>query len=59
MAKSGGSGGRAKGKPGFKNALDEFRFVQRRIAAGGLKPGERRQLEQRSERLAKQVLRVR
>lgn len=56
MAKSSGGGGRSK--PGFKSALDEFRFVQRRIAAGGLKPGERRQLEQRSERLAKQVLKV-
>jgi len=41
---------------GWKDPHDEFKFVQRRLAAGNLKRGERKMLERRSERLAKQVL---
>lgn len=43
---------------GWKDPHEEFKFVQRRLAAGNLKRGERRMLERRSERLAKQVLGV-
>jgi hypothetical protein len=43
---------------GWKDPHDEFKFVQRRLAAGNLKRGEKRMLERRSERLAKQVLGV-
>lgn len=49
----GGGGGR-----GWASPHDEFRFVQRRLAAGHLKRGEKRMLERRSEKLAKQVLGV-
>ena len=63
MAKSSGggasgSGGRSSGASGFGNARNEFNFVQKRLAAGGLKKGERKALEQRSERLAKEILGV-
>jgi len=43
---------------GWKDPHEEFKFVQRRLAAGNLKRGEKRMLERRSERLAKQVLGV-
>jgi len=62
MAKSSGGGGRggggAKKTIGFSSPRSEFRFVQQRLAAGGLKPGERKALELRSERLAKAILGV-
>lgn len=54
----GGGGSGNRGAIGWKSPRDEFRFVQRRLAAGGLKRGEKRMLERRSERLAKQVLGV-
>lgn len=53
----GGGGGGGKSK-GWASPHDEFKFVQKRLAAGGLKRGERRNLERRSERLAKQTLGV-
>lgn len=58
---AGGGGGLNKGKgkgTGWASPHDEFRFVQRRLAAGNLKRGERKMLERRSERLAKEVLGV-
>jgi hypothetical protein len=56
--KSGEVKGGNKKAVGWKDPHEEFKFVQRRLAAGNLKRGEKRMLERRSERLAKQVLGV-
>lgn len=57
VGEDGGAGGRS-GASGWKSPRDEFKFVQRRLGAGKLKKGEKRMLERRSERLAKDVLGV-
>jgi hypothetical protein len=59
---SGGGGGSSSdsgsSSSGWSSPREEFRFVQQRLGAPGLKPGEKRMLERRSENLAKQVLGV-
>lgn len=58
--KSSGGGGR-RGRVGFggrgarAQALNEFRFLERRLAAGGLKRGERASINRRRENLARIV----
>ena len=58
QSQPGGGESSGGGSPGYANARQEWRMVNQRIAAGGLKRGERRLLEKRAERLAREILGV-
>jgi len=56
-----GSGGGVSATPSKEDrdkAREEFKFLDKRIAAGGLKRGERALIQRRQEKLAKIVLGV-
>jgi hypothetical protein len=55
---SSSNSGTSRSGSGWSSPREEFRFVQQRLGTPGLKKGEKRMLERRSENLAKQVLGV-
>ena len=58
---SGGGGGSMNATPSKEErdkAREEFKFLDKRLAAGNLKPGEKSSIQRRQEKLAKTVLGV-
>ena len=58
---SGGGGGSMNATPSKEErdkAREEFKFLDKRLAAGNLKPGEKSLIQRRQEKLAKTVLGV-
>ena len=58
---SGGGGGSVNATPAKEErdkAREEFKFLDKRLAAGNLKPGEKSSIQRRQEKLAKTVLGV-
>ena len=58
---SGGGGGGVNAAPSKEErdkAREEFKFLDKRLAAGNLKPGEKSLIQRRQEKLAKTVLGV-